>query len=224
VLKHDYILRLIEQIARVFARLLQRLAGEPQRELEEELDRALQDLSGLSLDLVQTLSLQGLLEVLRAGGEPDVARALAVAEMLYLHALVRERQGDGARAHGDRVRALTLYLEVLLAFRHERLAAATGRAEELVEALRGSELPDPTLTRLFRYLEVTGRLARAEDVLFEMVERGTGGEQVIADGIAFFARLLEMDDAALEAGDLPREEVMEGLAQLRDRAGRSGER
>jgi hypothetical protein len=220
MLKHDYILRLIEQIARVFARLLQRVSGDPQQALGDELDRALQDLSGLSLDLVATLSLDGLLEMLRADGEPDVPRTLAVAELLYLHALVRERQGDESGAFGVRVRALTLYLETLIAFRHERLAAAAGRADELMEALRQHDLPDATSRRLFRYLEVTGRLAEAEDVLFEMIERGSGGDRLVAEGIAFYERLLECDDAFLDSGNLPRDEIIEGLDELRQGGGR----
>ncbi|MFL5697429.1 MAG: DUF6483 family protein, partial [Ktedonobacteraceae bacterium] len=81
------------------------------------------------------------------------------------------------------------------------------------------ELPLKTKIKIFRYFEKMGSYARAEDVLFEMVEgeekeKEPADNEVIEQGIAFYNRLLKKSDTDLKAGNLSREEVEEGLAQL----------
>jgi hypothetical protein len=216
MLRQDHVLRLIRQLGEVFARLMGRVQGAAPEEVEPEVDRALKDLSGLSLDLIRALSLRGLLEVLR-GGDAESARILAAADLLYVHARVRTAAGDEDAALFSSVRALTLYLETFVHFDHEALGPARQRAEDLVTELRGVDLPEPTLLRLWGYFEAAGRYARAEDVLFELLERDQWPETLVTAGVTFYERLLTRGDAELEAGDLPRDEVEESLQLLRQR-------
>jgi len=160
MLKQDYILRLIKQLAEVFGRLLQRLRNVGPAQVEEEIDRALRDFSGLSIDLINTLSLRGLLEVLRSGEQSDVARSLAVAELLYLHAATRLAQGDEAGALSARIRSLTLYLDTLPSLPLDGLDEPRSRADELIDALHDEDLPEETLPRLLPYSEASGYIAR----------------------------------------------------------------
>jgi hypothetical protein len=80
-------------------------------------------------------------------------------------------------------------------------------------------LPLKTKNKIFRYFEKMGSYARAEDVLFEMVE-GEGEEnepasnEITEQGIAFYNRVLKKSDTDLKAGNLSREEVEEGLTNL----------
>ncbi len=63
-------------------------------------------------------------------------------------------------------------------------------------------------------LEAVGRYADAEDALFEAIDAAPDDSGPIDSGILFYQRLLAKDDAELEAGDLPRDEVKTGLAEL----------
>jgi hypothetical protein len=54
--------------------------------------------------------------------------------------------------------------------------------------------------------------------LWELVETEDGDEYV-EEGIDFYDRLLAKPDEDLVAGDLPRDEVAEGLARIRALAG-----
>jgi len=62
-----------------------------------------------------------------------------------------------------------------------------------------------------------GKYSQAEDALFEMIEAEDAGEGIVEQGIAFYTRLQQKSDAELLAGNLPREEVAEGLAHLKAR-------
>ena len=60
--------------------------------------------------------------------------------------------------------------------------------------------------------------AKAEDVLFEMLEaeaaEAGNKKPIIQQGITFYTHLMQKSDAALQTGNLSREEIKEGLAQL----------
>jgi hypothetical protein len=218
MLRQDYIIRQIEQLVRFVARLLRLLKQESEQQAGDEIDSGLRNLSGLSLELIKTLSLRGLLDMMRSGDKIDVFRSLAVAELLYIHGEVSRRRGDDRAALTARVKALTLYMEALISFRHPALAEPETRAQELIGLLGDIELPRETMIRVCRYYLTIGRFADAEDVLFEMIEAGTGGSATVAEGIAMLEGLLDRSDSELEAGNLPRDEVEEALQQLRSRA------
>jgi hypothetical protein len=215
MLRQDYIIRQIEQLVRFVARLLRLLRQESDQQVGDEIDSGLRNLSGLSLELINTLSLRGLLDMMRSGEKTDVFRCLAVAELLAIHAEVTSRRGDDRSALTARVKALTLYLEALVTFRHPALAEPEDRARRLIRLLSDIELPRETMIRICRYYLSVGRFADAEDILFEMIESGSGGPATVTEGISMLEGLLERSDSELEAGNLPRDEVEEALEQLR---------
>jgi len=97
---------------------------------------------------------------------------------------------------------------------HEALAQAEDRAEHLLTELETIDLPRDTILRLFRYRAATGRFAEAENALFDLVERDLANSAVIDEGRAFYRRLLDLEAEQLAAGELPRDEVNDGLAEL----------
>lgn len=67
---------------------------------------------------------------------------------------------------------------------------------------------------LMTFCERTGAFAAAEDALFRVLKLVGPEPQVVAHGRAFYQRLLSLDDTTLDAGNLPRDEVEESLAEL----------
>jgi hypothetical protein len=72
------------------------------------------------------------------------------------------------------------------------------------------------------YFEYTGRYARAEEMLFDALGTEVGAEvdyaeemeEMLEQGAAFYSRLLGKADQKLEAGNLSRYEIQEGLTKL----------
>ncbi len=87
--------------------------------------------------------------------------------------------------------------------------------EELLAALEDYELPEYIKSRLVGYYERLGEYGQAEDILFELLEVQPDNVGLIELGRAFYARLLAKSDADLLAGNFSREEVEDGLKQLR---------
>jgi hypothetical protein len=214
MLKHDYILRLVQQLAQALRRLLARRNEAPE-EVAREADAALGTLAGLDLATVRSLPLPALLALMRQGTEVDPGRTLAIAEILAVQADADASLGDEELARRERERAAALYLETFLHFRDDALAPSIERAEMMLAGMVGIDdapLPAEVAVRLVAYRELEGRFADAEDALFELLRHDPGSAAAI--GVPFFRRLLSRPDAELEGGGLPRDEVVEGLAEL----------
>lgn len=208
-LKDDLLQRTVEQIARTLAWLAGRVHDvEATGEVRGRLEDAYRDHLGVAGDTIRRLSTDQLLGVLSAAGALDGDRSFVVAALLELDAEIPDP--DDARRAALRMRALELYAEAG-AVRVGQVDLPE-RVRRLRSALRDYQLPSGAYARLVRYLEADGRLAEAEDLLFEWLEDAGATRIVVAEGRAFYERLLAREDAALEAGQLPRAEVREGIA------------
>jgi hypothetical protein len=134
--------------------------------------------------------------------------------------LLREA-GDIAIATGRHDEGRAQYLKalhLLLEMRDESEASElpefVPKVEMLVAALDAAPLPLSTHALLMRHYEATGQFAKAEDALYAMLEVEPGNARLIEFGNAFYRRLLGQSDTALAAGNLPRNEVEEGLQRL----------
>ncbi len=194
----DWLHRQIRQIAQVVARLVaMRDAGQVD-EAHAEADLAARVLIGLDLHVVTTMPLDGLLQLLGTPADPE--RVWALARLVDVDASLHEAD-RGVR----QLRALELYAEAGDP-RDEGLA--------LADALAGTPAARKACFRVHRNGK---RWSAAEDDLFDLVDarKPDAREQ----GIAFYGWLLAQTDDVLVAGDLPRDEVEQGLAELLARFG-----
>jgi hypothetical protein len=67
-----------------------------------------------------------------------------------------------------------------------------------------------------RYMR-SGEYAKAEDVLFDALDCFPLDPAVVERGLTMYEQLATLNDSDLAAGNLPREEVAAGLAELRAR-------
>jgi hypothetical protein len=104
-----------------------------------------------------------------------------------------------------------------LAERASRLA----EAHRAVDAQGGARMFVAAQLQLVDGYFVEGRFAQAETELFKAVD-ATEDLQAMLVGTGFYLSLLRREDAALEAGDLPRDEVEESLQELVARLERAG--
>lgn len=219
MMRSDYILRLIEQLGQALGSIVALKGKELYRDAMGVIDQALQELFGFDLRTAEALPPETIIDLVRLRSERLDPAAVA-EQLIALGTLLREAadlhaaEGNGDARDGDRYRALQVFLSVL-----DEDAVPSPRAADAVEPLLADlaayDLPAPTKAQLFRHFERSGQYAKAEDWLFDLIEDDQAPSDTLAQGIAFFERLLAQPDAALEQGDLPRDEVMAGLAQLR---------
>lgn len=220
--RRDYFMRQIEQLTVTLHRILfhkeQHQFGEAQRLLEE----ASRHLLGLNVHSLQSLSCKDILDFLTYQGNLDSGKALIVAD------LFRE-QGDLSRADEQPEEAYKYHLkslELLLLLdrldeedRADIRKEAAPRIEQALERLTRLHLPADVKLLLFEYYDENGRFSKAEDVLFHYMEDHPGDELFKERARLFYERLLLAEEDVLLAGNLSKEEVLEGLSQLNEKFG-----
>jgi hypothetical protein len=215
MIRRDYILRMIEEFFRALSRVRalkqERRLAEAGAELDQEFVRLIKSGAKEVSSLSETELLARLIQ-----GEPTQA---VRDKTLMLTTLLKEA-GDLAAAEDRTEEARTCYLKGL----HLLLETSRGEVFDLPEfvptiemfavALADYPLPLETQARLMQHYETTGEFSKAEDLLFAMLESDSGNDRLLDFALAFYTRMQAQSDAALEAGNLPRAEVVSGLAEL----------
>jgi tetratricopeptide (TPR) repeat protein len=219
MIRRDYILRMIEEFMQALARLRSLKQGQRWAEAGDELDAEFKKLTGNGVQVVARLSETELLARLMQAGPTQLVRD----KTLMLTTLLKEA-GDLAAAE-DRMdesrecylKALHLLLDVLGRGDAFEWPEFVPKVEMLVAALQSALLPVRTAAMLMQHYERTGEFAKAEDALFTMLDAEPDNRAIVEFGTTFYERLRTQSDAALNAANLPRAEVEDGLRQLQQR-------
>ncbi len=230
--RQDYILRTIRVFIDALILLIRARRDQDYPRARLIIAQTREDLFGLSTETVMALSERTLLSMLlkRSGGAIDTA--LMAARLFKEDGALAMADGQRDDGLGQYLKALNCYLEIAVEpsvdandFRwiseeiDQSGLVTDPRAaiRELLELLADEALPWNTLQLLFRYYERYGQYGKAEDMLFHMMDNEVAGSEIADLGLGFYERLESMTDDCLEMGGLPRDEVREGLEQLRGR-------
>jgi hypothetical protein len=209
--RDDLIERTLEQLNATLQKILQ--TPSDVYKAEALLQEAYQKHIGTDGSLLKQLSSTEILSTIQTTGILDKEKSYLIAALLDAEAWVHEKVGqDSSEAQ---LKALDLYLEAALANVgaddiHERIARMT-------TALGAFVLTEATEWRLFHYEVKREQFAKAETKLFELLEAARDREKVLAQGHAFYKHLLNLSNAVLEKGNLPRAEAVEGYADFKSR-------
>jgi Family of unknown function (DUF6483) len=220
----DYILRQIQQAGRAWARIVRLIKDRQFEAAHMVLDQTYRELIGLSPEAVLERTPNDLIARLRFGEAPAAGRdkCLALATLLRASGDTAAAQGDSATAADAYHKALLILLDTTLRDPSLALPDNVPTVESLDDELAAHSLPITTQQELLLYYEQAGVYAKAEDILWAMLQATPGDCGIVGVGRALYARLQHLSDAALIAGNLPRGEVGAGLADLNVYAGEHG--
>lgn len=217
--QRDYILRMIEQMTEMIASISGLKKQHKQELAFDQIDDLLGRYFRMNSQLLNTLSEKDLLSMLTVGTYLDPERVLVLARVLREEAGLYDSMGKPDESYSRLIKALQL---TMAASEEEPRAnkAIISLTEELRESLKGYRLPQALLMRLTQHYERARQFDKAEDQLFEALDDAAAGEMregAVEAGLEFYRRLLELGDDTLEAGGLPRGEILEGLKELQQR-------
>jgi tetratricopeptide (TPR) repeat protein len=204
-------MRQIEAIGRMLGEILRLALGGRRSEALGLFDQAYRPLLGIGAKVAGTLTEAQLLELLAQTGGTDRRRVTLLAELLKVEGDLYDDLGAVDDALPRYLRALGLTARLAAegdGLPDPRLAA------DLADRLGGFTLAPAVSLERSRVYEALGRYGDAEDALFEAIEASPGDSGPVDAGIAFYRRLLALGDAAMRAGNLPRDEVEAALADL----------
>ena len=217
MIREDYILTWIKRYIRWLAEIAGFVRARDYEAAIRRIDLLLRTLLEVGPDSVTDLSDGEILARLTLGelGQLVDEKCMVLAAVLIQLAMVSAAQQRLELSRDCFLKSLHLVLGLKLRGDGTELAEYVPTVEELVEALKPYDLPPRTYAALMIFHEQQGKFAKAEDALFALLESAPGNGDVIEMGVAFYERLLALDDATLSLGELPRTEVESGLAEIR---------
>ncbi|MDF2723646.1 MAG: hypothetical protein K0Q59_3321 [Paenibacillus sp.] len=222
--RNDYVMRLIEQLSGVLGSIIGLKKQKKPQEAIELVGDTYRRMFGLHPSIIRKLADRDLVELISRGQEAPSAKVYAVATLIKEEAelsAMMDNEPDSFRLY---VKALNLLLMTAVDPTAIRLPEADATIDELLKRLSAYKLPPDTKQWLWEYDFTDGKYADGEDILFELLDDASDLEFSQADreglleqAIAYYERLLELDEATLAAGRLPLDEVQTSLAELKQR-------
>ncbi len=219
MINKDFILRLAERMGRELAIILRLRKRDQNEEALIYIDDLLLQNTGFTSLFLNSLNEETLLSILSPLGKLNVEASLSMALLLSAEADIYDHMHRERESFYRSVKALYLLISTFQQVPLDHYPDIIALLQKLVSTLNEYELPLHLKEKLFWYYERIGEYAKAEDVFFELyddcTQRNTSQQVRLKDqGLAFYQRLLAKSDPDLEAGNLPRTEILEGQAQL----------
>lgn len=233
MLQRDYMMRMIESMTDTLGHMMGLRKQQKQEEALALSGDLLEKLLRMKPELARKLSAGDLISMLSQRGTADPEDLRALGTLMSAEADTFEELGREAEAAALRGKALHMMLaaEVEEDEHANVLANELGLSAEavheqsdeqdelnkpdeaalLMERLGNARLPRSTGLLAASACERRGWYDKAENYLYAMYEDGACKE---SDLKAFYTRLLLLNDEQLEAGGLPREELLLGLDEL----------
>ena len=225
MIRRDYVLRQVQELAQVVARALFLRQRQEYQSALTEIGRALQQLQTSHEEPTgdgdsPAFGPEDWIELCRRNEAVTGNLLIAVGDLIWEQGSALTEMGKPEEAVNSWLTAVTLYLEAVLSGAVPVTRELVDRIDQLIESTADASAPPATLARLASYFEQRRRFAQAEDVMFEWME--TGSPEALAACREFYQRLLGSSEEELNEGELPRAEVLEGLADVEARAAQSG--
>lgn len=221
----DWLVQQLSQFARVLAMVLGLKKREEYRAAEETIEEAFNTLLDLDLDKLRTLPPAELFRRLTIAETAMVGRekVLFAAALLDQAGDIYTAQEQTEKSSACYTQALHLLLKLILTDDHVSLPNYAPTVEDVLAKIDSEILPLEAQHAIMLYFEKIGAYARAEDVLFEMLDVVADDSKTTADIVAigdmFYERLQQLDDETLIAGNLARDEIAMGITDLRNYPG-----
>ncbi len=212
--QRDYILRIAQEFGRALAQVLYNREIKDYTAAHTLIDEQCKQIFGMGIGFMRSIPEETLLSMLTSFDTLDTEKCWLLAILLKAEGDIYEDQGNASESYYSYIRSLNLFLEVLLLGTTSSGRSIVPEIEDLLSRLSDYDLPIRTKLLLFRYFDHAHEYARAEGLLFEMLEASGPNEDILAHGTSFYQQLLKKSDATLSAGNFSREKVEEGLARL----------
>jgi hypothetical protein len=171
-------------------------------------------LLGIDRELVDQFSVPQLMQLFGSDLSVAVPKSYVLGVFLKEEAEIRELMSDTTGAEDIYGKSLSLLIETYLSSGEPIEPRHLEFTETILERLSRRSLMPDILERIFKYEEAMGHYAKAENALYAILETDMGFAH---EGINFYERLLTKTDEQLTAGDLPRDEILEGMNSLKRR-------
>lgn len=177
------------------------------------LNRAYKELLGIDFSLVNKLSYEDIVAFIGAYETSQTMKFIILGELLSLDAQIKNKLGNDTEYINLCFKSLYAYLSSITND-SSSLEFCGGKIEDLLSILEDYELDHQYKLALVSFYQLTGKFDSAEDIIYDLLEESGNSPEVISCGINFYNSLINKSEEELIKGNLPINEVREGLKVL----------
>jgi hypothetical protein len=149
----DYILRIAENVGRALAQIIYDKEIQDYQGALSLIDELCKQTVGAGAGFIHAISEETLLAMLTLLGILNIEKALLIATLLQAEGDIYEDQGNPDAAYESYLKALNLFLEIVLRDDHLHDLRCSPQVEDILGKLEAYELPLDTRRLLFQYHE-----------------------------------------------------------------------
>ena len=211
MLQRDYFMRITEMLTAALVKILFNKENKNFDEAEKEIETAAKTIAGFDFKLIALLGEDDVVALAKTS-EPYAGRCIVGAELLKEYGDILTGKQKPEAAINVYKKSLHLYIEAQLSKELPSPEEYQPRIDFLIKNLSQTGLSPTVRTKLIDYFEMTGRFAKAEDVIFELIDEKAEGIEKKA--VSFYNRLRQKPDEELVKGNLTRKELDESLEEV----------
>lgn len=214
MIKRDYILKIIEGLGQFLKKVKELLTEGKYEGAEVTVDEAMQKLLGLSAETINILPYEELISFMNMDKEVGSEKCIILATLLTQKGDVLALKNDSDGSYNYYLKALNIFTEVFDEDEDVRLKEYFSKIEYLIDKLNKYVISKELNEKIINYYEASGKYDKAEDLMYDLLEESNWNKTLVMEGINFYERLLGKNENELIQGNLPIDEVKQGLAAL----------
>ena len=216
MLTEDYIMRMINQMVAVLAKLIGLKDAGQYQSAQQVIDQSLEQLLGLKPELLKHMDDSSILNLLTSQGELGTERLYILAELYRHEGDILIAQNRTQEAIFDYQLALFFYLQLPDDQKDQDSSKIKQKITDLFIELENVNLPVEILYQLFDFFERNGEFAFIEDVIARLLKSPEARPHIIPDIITYYEQLLESSEWEANSGGLSRVQAEQKLELLKN--------
>ncbi|GHV08168.1 hypothetical protein FACS189485_19360 [Spirochaetia bacterium] len=215
MVQKDYIVRIIEQAASfLFSIAFNKKINNFDIALEK-IEEAYNGLLNTDGNKIKFLTSNEIIDNNTFNGIINIENIGIIANLIFEEADILEKiNGLNIISRDYYEKSFLLFYKI---YQEKNFTKYNEKIIELLEKLNNYEIDNETKYNMFKYYEQTELYGKAEDYLYELI--GKNYQNILEEGKTFYLTLLGKDDALLEKGNLPRNEIIEGMNNIKQKYG-----
>lgn len=212
-LNDDYLIRMIERVVVAFAKIFLMKDKSSSQEIIDEMNSLSVNKTGLDMDKLENMYTHEILETLGSNILTYEENCRIAAELLNVRGDVYLREKDTTSSYNCYLKSFELYLNLSNEGIRDFVINDIDRIDELEGKLDQFSLPIETGILHFRHRFRSGQFAKAEDILFELLNDNKS-DKILEMGYDFYNQLLNKNNDELIKGNFSRDEIQQGIDML----------
>jgi tetratricopeptide (TPR) repeat protein len=187
-------------------------------EAKEKVNKQLRRLVGLDMGTVDVFSFESIAGLISKEMQYNAEKFIAFGSLMKLRGLISHKENNQNTKIQYYEKSLEGFYKAYTED-DELTAKYLGDAAEVASELSNYELSLDVDRKILKIYELSKNLDKAEDTLFYMLRKTDNDGSIILEGMRFYNRLKEIEPNELKQGNLPLEEVEDGIIELERRLG-----